>query len=229
MNLFNKLGKLYKKIREAIVVVLFLLVFGVLAVLGWQWGRQGIAQQIYRERLETLHQQYAVLQEQYAALVRKTAITELLVDDEGVAIVVRSDAGELSRLATNLNPELEVYVDYIVLDGRLWIRRVFDSSMSPGEGILVDPRLVGIPWQDYPENESFGKAVYRRLTPGRWVVTTTGNGALGLAKVDADEEIRIQSPHFALIEEDWERSVQVSIDEVGWKDAARWILSRSPW
>jgi len=35
---------------------------------------------------------------------------------------------------TACRPDREVYADYVVLDGRLWIRRVFDAATAPEAG-----------------------------------------------------------------------------------------------
>ena len=52
----------------------------------------------------------------------------------------------------------------MVLDGRLWIRRVFDDRTPPEQGVLVDPALAQIDWN--AEQAGYGKATYRALTPG---------------------------------------------------------------
>lgn len=229
MIFISQIANFYRTIREGVLLFLFVIIVSVLVVLGWQWGRQGVAQQIYRERLEAMHREYAELRERYDTLVRKSAITELEVDDTGITVVVRSEMGELVRMATNLNPELEIYVDYVVLDGRLWIRRVFDSSMSPEQATYIDPSLIGIPWSEAREGQHFGKAVYRYMTPGRWVVTTTGNGALGLALRPKGDIVPLQSQGLSLLEEGWEHSTAEVFEDISWLDAARWVLSQHPW
>lgn len=226
---FTKISSIYKNIREFILLILFTSVLGILVVLGWQWGRQGIAQQIYRERLEAMQHEYTQLQARYTLLARKSAITELEVDETSVTIVVRNDLGELTRLTTSLNPELEIYVDYLVLHGRLWIRRVFDSSMSPDQATYVDPTLTGMNWPETQESLDYGKAVYRHLTPGRWVVTATGNGALGLAQLDKADPTTLAPDGFTLLDNHLMHSTADAVEEVHWIDVARWVLSQRPW
>ena len=64
-------------------------------------------------------------------------------------------------IPTALGPAAEIYVDYVVRDGRLWIRRVFDSETPPATAVVVDPALADIEWS--AEGEAYGKAAYRAL------------------------------------------------------------------
>ncbi|MCA9519896.1 MAG: hypothetical protein KC609_02945, partial [Myxococcales bacterium] len=41
------------------------------------------------------------------------------------------------------------------------------------------------------EGASHGKAAYRALEPGRWVVDVTGDGSLGLARRDDEGPVRL--------------------------------------
>jgi len=90
----------------------------------------------------------------------------------------------LREIPTSFNPEGEIYIDYVVVGGRLWIRRVFDAQTPPAEGLVIDPHVAEIDWSG--DTVNVGKAVYRRLDEGRWVVTVTGNGSLGLAPAEGD-------------------------------------------
>ncbi len=137
---------------------------------------------VYRERLASLAEDYEVLRGRYNEAVRRTAVTELVVGDGALEVVIRNAAGEVETLTTPFDPAREIYVDYVVLDGRLWIRRVFDEATAPDAGMVVDPRLADVDWTG--EGASHGKATYRALEPGRWVVDVTGDGSLGLAKRD---------------------------------------------
>ena len=79
-------------------------------------------------------------------------------------------------------------MDYVVLDGRIWIRRIFDAKTAPDKALLIDPALANVEWKDKP-GVAVGKAVYRSLSDGRWVVTVSGDGSLGLSKVDGPVEL----------------------------------------
>jgi hypothetical protein len=70
------------------------------------------------------------------------------------------------------------------MDGRLWIRRVYDDHTAPGDGQVIDPDVSDIDWSS--EKVQYGKAVYKLLNDGRWVVSVTGDGSLGLAPKTED-------------------------------------------
>lgn len=161
---------------------------GLLAVLllasvaAYHFARAQVEAEVYRDRLAAAGEQYESLRTRYNRAVSRTAVTELRVHDGRVDVVVKNAAGEVEVIPTSLDPNREVYVDYVVLDGRLWIRRVFDSATPPDQGQTIDSRLVNIDWDE--KHLVYGKATYRRLAEGRWVVTVTGDGSLGLARRD---------------------------------------------
>ena len=148
---------------------------------------------VYRTRLSALDEDYRVLREHYEALIRETAVTELVVEDGQLAVAIRTAEGELRRIDTPYDPTAEIYVDYVVRGGRLWIRRVFDAATPPEQGIVIDPALAELDWTSDAEL-AHGKATYRALGEGRWVVTATGNGALGLAQAGAGERVPLAPP-----------------------------------
>jgi hypothetical protein len=157
--------------------VLALCVVVVLA--GYAVVRFQLSDEILNERLEQLAADYRDLHERYSAVIARTAVTELLVADGRLSVVVRDAEGDLREIETPYDPSKEIYVDYAIVDGRLFVRRVFAEDVPPREGILVDPKLLAIDWD--AANAAHGKAAYRTLGEGRWVVTVTGGGSLGLA------------------------------------------------
>jgi hypothetical protein len=132
---------------------------------GWQLLRTGLAADVYRERLAQAVGDYEALRGQYNQAVRRTAVTELVVEDGRLSVVVRDAAGNLQTTPTPFDPAREIYVDFVVVGGRLWIRRVFDDRTPPEQGVLIDPALAQIDWSD--EQAAHGKAAYRALGPGR--------------------------------------------------------------
>ena len=146
------------------------------------FARWQLDEMIYKRRLEGVLKRYESLQKKYDKVVRKTAVTELLVEQGSVSVVVRTVEGRLRTIHTPFRADSEIYIDYVVIDGRIWIRRVFDSQTPPDEALVIDPELATIDWRG--QGAACGKAVYRQLTAGRWVVTVTGNGSLGLARVE---------------------------------------------
>lgn len=153
------------------------------AILGYHYIRAGAAADIYRTRLTELADEYEGLRTTYNEAVRKSAVTELAVEDGRLSVLVVTEAGVLRRVETPYDPGGEIYVDYIVRDSRLWIRRVFDADTPPSQGVVIDPDLGPILWGEGDGQARMGKAVYRQLGEGRWVVSVTGSGSLGLVQV----------------------------------------------
>ncbi len=149
--------------------------------LGYRSVRSDIAASVYRERLAALVGEYESLRSNYNRAVRRTAVTELIVRDGALSVVIAAADGSRKVVETRLDPSAEVYVDYIVMDGRLLIRRVFDSWTPPMSAVVLDEHLAEIDWND-PRAEH-GKAVYRALSDGRWIISVTGSGALGLVRL----------------------------------------------
>jgi hypothetical protein len=175
-------------VRRAI----FLLVSIAAAIIGFSSFRlleSHLYSEVYRARLEELSADYENLRQIYEEAVRRTAVTELLVTEDSVTVVIRTADGELRSIATPFDPKREIYVDYVVLNGRLWIRRLFDDSTPPARGMLIDPELDSIDWN--ADGASHGKAAYRSLSPGRWVVDVTGDGSLGMTLQDENDWVEL--------------------------------------
>ncbi len=160
---------------------------------GYQWAKAGVARDIYADRLSALQTDYADLAERYNQAVTPRPVTELLVEDQTVCVVVRMGDGEIRRFPTPFNAwENELFVDYALIDGRLLIRRVFDQHTAPGsaDAVVIDPGLVEVDW-DMP-GALHGQAIYRnRMADGRWIISATQNGALGLTPIDADADVTL--------------------------------------
>jgi hypothetical protein len=176
----------------------FLLLFALTAVLavaglsGYQLLRTGLAADVYRARLEETVRDYEALRGQYNQAVRRTAVTELVVEDGRLSVVIRDAGGNLQTTPTPFDPTREIYVDFVVVDGRLWIRRVFDDRTPPEQGVLIDPALAEIDWSE--DETAHGKATYRALGPGRWVVSVTGDGSLGLTRASEGVTTELSPP-----------------------------------
>ncbi len=153
--------------------------FGIAAaLLAYHLTRAGITESVYRSRLEDVAGRYESLRTQYNDAVRRTAITELVVEQNHLTVRIRNAAGVIREIPTDYDPRHEIYIDYAIIDGRLWIRRVFDALTPPSQGLIIEPELAGIDWDGH--RATFGKAVYRSLEEGRWVVVVSGDGSLGL-------------------------------------------------
>ncbi len=179
------------------------------SVLGYRFVRADVESAIYRQRLVELIDDYENLRDRYNDLVTETAVTELFVHDGKLTIRVASKAGVIHEIPTAFDPSGEIYVDYVVVGGRLWIRRVFDAGTPPGEGLVIDAERKLIDWDD--EAVAYGKAVYRALGEGRWVITMTGSGALGLGLADEQTPALSEPPEihrFDAIAQQTQRQVQ---------------------
>lgn len=167
-------------------VIAWLGVFTGAGYLLVELGGERMARDTYAQRLHALSDNYESLRLDYNRAIARTAITALRVEADQVTVEIRRADGTLSQVPTPFSPNTELYVDYLVQEGRLLIRRVFDSNTPPGEALVIDDSLLGIDWSKQPQ-AYHGKAVYRSLTEGRWVITVSGNGALGLEKIDAED------------------------------------------
>lgn len=202
---------------------------GLISVAGLRLARADAAERVYRARLESLAKDYEGLRSSYNRAVRRTAVTELVVQDGKVTALVRSSHGTIAEIPTGADPSKEVYVDFALLDGRVWIRRVFDASTRPEDATVIDPRLAEIDWLDREALEptggrparamAIGQAVYRTLSEGRWVVRVSGDGALGLERVSADAVVSLEEAPPVWSFDEVQSEVRDRVGRVGWREA----------
>jgi hypothetical protein len=212
-----------ERLRAAVhllVAALLLLLVGW--VLYWR-GQAAIAAGVYRSRLADLSGRYEAAVAAYNEAVRRTAVTELVVADGKLSVAVRTAEGVRQTFATPFDPDQEIYVDYVVLDGRLWIRRVFDARTSPEKALVIDPDIAHIDWAESPEG--YGKAVYRQLSAGRWIVSVSGNGALGLERSRSGAETKLTPPPVVKEYSEIQADIDADLGRVGAVDVMRWLLS----
>ncbi len=192
------------------------------AWLGYSLVRSDVESRIYQARLRDLASENAQLIERYNEAVRQTAVTELDVHDGALSVRIRDAQGQEQILPTPYDPRGEIYVDYVVLNGRLWIRRIFDENTAPSKALVIDPALAGVDWSD----SSFvvGKAVYRALGEGRWVVTVTGDGSLGLARCDGERSYELEPAPQVRDFETIEREIAGAVDDIGIGEALREVV-----
>ncbi|MBN2584602.1 MAG: hypothetical protein JXL80_16180 [Planctomycetes bacterium] len=176
------------KWKVAIVIVLL----SAVAAVAYKLALSKAEIDVYRSRLVELSGQYETLRSRYNEAVRKTAVTELIVRDGHLSLAIRTIEGTDRTIDTPFDPTQEIYCDYVLLDGRLWIRRVYDSRTPPREGLVIDDKLAQVDWSNPAAR--YGNAVYRSLGEGRWIVTVTGDGSLGLARVDDGTDVVLSAP-----------------------------------
>ncbi len=163
----------------------WLVVIAVVLVPLYFYYESRLANRVYRDRLRDLSAGYNTLRDQYNLAVRKTAVTELVVDQGKLSVVVRTADGLDRTIETECDTGYPIHCDYIVMDGRLWIRRIYDDRTAPEDGKVIDPDVSDIDWSS--EKVQYGKAIYKLLNDGRWVVSVTGDGSLGLARKTEDD------------------------------------------
>lgn len=212
----------------------------VLTVLGLSAGyrliRADVRSELYRQKLDALSEDYEALRRSFNEVVKRTAVTELLVENGVLTVRVMDATGRTRDIVTPYDPTREVYIDYVVRDGRLLIRRVFDENTPPGSATVIDADLARIDytagWPTEPPIGApissaggpghargpssatsgsgslqsgslntpappalYGKAVYRTLGEGRWIVSVTGDGSLGLTRAaDNRHAVLVSAP-----------------------------------
>lgn len=208
--------------RTRTFVALALLV-AVVGATGYLLLRERLAAQVYRERLADLSREYEALRDDYNDVVRKSAVTELLVEDGKVSVVVATAAGVLETIPTDLDPTREIHVDFVVVDGRLWIRRIHDDQTPAADAQIIDPAVAVVNWDQ--NGQSYGLTVYRPLGPGRWVVNATGGGALTLVRKETDDPVELVRAPAVREFETIDHDVRDALAEIGFIEALRAALA----
>ncbi|MFG0328164.1 MAG: hypothetical protein ACF8SC_12970 [Phycisphaerales bacterium JB037] len=157
------------------------------SIVAVRFVRSDAAASVYRERLAALQADYQGLVEQFNQAVRRTAVSELVVTADAVTVRVRTSTGVERIIETPFAPDDVIYVDCLVLDGRLWMRRLYNETTAPANGIVIDPAIADIAWDE--SREPLGKAVYRQFGEGRWVASISGSGSLMLARAEGPVEL----------------------------------------
>ena len=196
----------------------------VIGVVGYRWASSKVELDIYRERLAGLSNEYESLRSMYNQAVRKTAVTELIVKDGNLSLAIRTIEGVDRVIKTPFDPALEIYCDYVLLNGRLWIRRVYDGRTPPDKGLVIDDKLTQVDWNDPAAR--YGNAVYRSLSEGRWIVTVTGDGSLGLAKADAIGNSVLSGPPPVRDYDQLDKQITEAIAHVTPGDVLKRLLAR---
>jgi hypothetical protein len=202
-----------------VVVVLLMGILGLTGFAGYRLLRSDIEASVYQSRLQEVARDYELLRERYNEAIRRTAVTELRVAQGVLRVAIRNALGDVRVIETPYDPNREIYVDYAILDGRLWIRRIFDAQTPPDEGLLIDPDLAEVDWSADPDGH--GKAAYRSLGEGIWVVTTTGDGSLGLGPRRSGDTATLAPPPPVRTYEPLERVVDEQLGAIEPREALR--------
>ncbi len=195
---------------------------GVVSVVGLRFAKADAANTVYQTRLRDLSTNYESLRTQYNQAVRQTAITELIVKDRKITVAVRTIEGTAETIETSCNADKEIYVDFALIEGRLWIRRVFDSDTPPSQATIINPKIAEIDWDN--ESALVGQAVYRHLDEGRWIVNAAGDGALALTKVSEDEIVNLSPPPTIKAYDEIQVQVDQELEKITWRDVFASVL-----
>lgn len=199
-----------------------LVLLAVTGYAGYRLVEANLRADIYRDRLTALAADYDTLRATYNQAVRRTAVTELVVADGKLCVSIRNAEGLVKSIPTPFDPSGEIYVDYVVLDGRLWVRRVFDAKTPPSQGVLIDPKLAEVTWDD--QGATHGKAVYRQLGEGRWIVSVTGDGSLGLARSNMSEPTDLTTTPAVRDYEPVDEQAKAEADRIGLSDVVKRLV-----
>lgn len=201
--------------------LVLLALLGGVSTAAYFWASERVKSAIYAHQLEQLGAEFSQLQDAYQTLIKETTLTQLEVTDQSIAVLIRGRDGSLQRVHTPFLPQREVYVDYVVSGGRIWIRRIFDSATPPSEAMVLDPVWQSVDWQD--PRHRFGQAVYRSLQPGLWEIRVTGNGAMSLAPAQADAaNVIAYAPQIESIT-DWQQSKATERGSIGPREVWQWL------
>jgi hypothetical protein len=203
--------------------VLVTVVVGLLTLLaagaGYRFVRADVESQVYRERLAEVAQDYETLRAEYNDSVRQSAVTELLVRDGSITARVRTSAGSLREIETPFDPSRELFVDFVVRDGRVLIRRIFDDRTAPENALVIDGELAQIDWDD--PSFARGQTAYRRFDEGRWIVALTGSGAFALRRVGPVDDIELISNPTVREFSELDREARAELDSLSAVDVFR--------
>lgn len=153
---------------------------------GLVFSRAQVETEIYRQRLVDLHGEFETLAGQFDRVVQRSAVTELEVIDGRINVLIRSANGVLECIPTRFSAADTIHVDFLVRDGRLWIRRIYDDQTPPEKGQVIDPQWAVVDWRD--PKVTRGQTIYRgQLEDGRWVINVSGSGSMELVRVGPNE------------------------------------------
>ncbi len=183
-----------------ISTILNVALLAAIAFAGYYLIKSHVEADIYREKFEKVSADYEKMRTTYNEAVKKTAVTELLVNEDGsVCVVFVTLDGQEKILPTQFKMGNELFVDYVTIDDRTYFRRVFDQKTTPENALYIDPKLQEVEWKSAGEEPNAlphpnhsqvtdGVISYVKLSnPGRWEVTITGDGKPDIRKKDKNE------------------------------------------
>ncbi|MFN3168285.1 MAG: hypothetical protein ACE37H_14595 [Phycisphaeraceae bacterium] len=196
------------------------------AVAAYHWAKASVAQDVYRDRLVGLQDDYQRLAEQYNQAVTPRPVTELWVEDGEVCVVVRKGE-DIVRVPTDFDVRTnEVYVDYILADQRLLIRRVFEmnklTGVPPNKIVTIDKDLLEVDWD--PQRVPYGLSLsFSGREDGRYLISATHNGSLSLKPIDENAEVRLTTRPPIKQFDPVDEQAHASVDAIGIGDVWKYL------
>ena len=209
-----------------LVLLLALVGMALAALAGYHWAKASVAQRVYRDRLVGLQNDYRELAQQYNQAVTPRPVTELWVEEDKVCVVVRK-GDEIVRVPTDFDVrQNEVYVDYILADQRLLIRRVFEfnkvNAVPPDRVVYIDKQLLEVDWD--PEHIPYGTSLsFSKREDGRYLISVTGGGALTFQPADEAAEIKLTSRPAIKQYEPVDEQAHAEVDQIGIGDVWQYL------
>ncbi len=174
------------RIHRTLQLLILAAVLAVLGALAWQWAKASITRDAYRARLGELEATHNQLVHDYNLAIQRTAVCEVRQEAGKLTILVRTADGQTEGIPVPFDPTHEIYFDFICLNGRLLMRRVYDDQTKPKDGTPIQSKLAKVDWSNHEDDR--GLVLYRPLPEeGRYALKVSGNGALTLEKMSAQE------------------------------------------
>ncbi len=182
----SKMESIPTRIHRAVQLTILATLLAVLGTLVWQWAKAGAVRDAYRARLGELEATHNQLVNDYNLAIRRTAVCEVRQVAGKLTILVRTADGQTEEIPVAFDPTHEIYFDFVCLDGHLLMRRVYDDQTKPKDGTPIQSKLVRVDWSKHVDDR--GLVLYRPLPEeGRYALKASGNGALTLEKMSAQE------------------------------------------
>lgn len=182
--------RIHRTLQLLLLAALLAAIGALAGSLAWQWGKAAVMRDAYRARLSDLEARHNALVADYNQAVARTAVCEVRQAGGKLSVVVRTCDGRTEEFPLAFDPTREIHFDFVCLDGRLLMRRVYDDQTAPQNGVLIQSSLAQVDWSGHGDDH--GLVLYRPVPEGRYALKVSGNGALTLEQLDAAEINRLE-------------------------------------
>lgn len=142
---------------------------------------------IYQDNLKNVINDFNGLLKTYNDVIKKYIITDILIENSYLYVILRNGAIEIKRIKTSVCVSEEIFIDYVLYQNRIIFRRVFDANTAPSKAIDLFSD-INLDWKD--NSLQYGKIIYKKFTEdGLYHITIQLDGNLGLEKYSKDEKM----------------------------------------